>query len=286
MGFNAYREAYDIARRTGQRGMALFLTPLLAGFHLFRGELDAVEALSTDPILEGAPLDNVGQSLEQRSRAADLRGDLAKGRALFEEASVALENTEDIQVSVGHDVFDNSRSLMEGRFADAYEGALAVNKRSDRPVVYTIADGASAAFLVGNRDWVLEIANLYRAAGVMARQQTEVADAVSALLDDPSPAAVRRIEGLMTEMDDEIVALPAAFLAAALALHGPESERERLDIDFRARADKYGFQGIVDLYEGLLADRLLPSSIEIGGQRYSSTVPTHTIDDEDGRTAS
>jgi class 3 adenylate cyclase len=255
MGFNAYREAYDIARRTGQRGMALFLTPLLAGFHVFRGELDAVESVSTDPILEGAPLDNVGQSLEQRSRVADLRGDLAKGRALFEEASVALENTEDIQVSVGHDVFDNSRSLMEGRFADAYEGALAVNKRSDRPVVYTIADGASAAFLVGNRDWVLEIANLYREAGVMARQQTEVADAVSALLDDPSPAAVRRIEGLMTEMDDEIVALPAAFLAAALALHGPESERERLDIDFRARADKYGFQGIVDLYEGLLADR-------------------------------
>jgi class 3 adenylate cyclase/tetratricopeptide (TPR) repeat protein len=252
MGFNAYREAYDIARRTGQRGMALFLTPLLAGFHVFRGELDAVEALSTDPILEGAPLDNVGQSLEQRSRAADLRGDLAKGRALFEEASVALENTEDIQVSVGHDVFDNSRSLMEGRFADAYEGALAVNKRSDRPVVYTIADGASAAFLVGNRDWVVEIANLYREAGVMARQQTEVADAVSALLGDPTPPAVRRIEELMTEMDDEILALPAAFLAAALALHCPESERERLDADFRARADKYGFQGIVNLYEGLL----------------------------------
>jgi class 3 adenylate cyclase/tetratricopeptide (TPR) repeat protein len=255
MGFNAYREAYDIARRTGQRGMALFLTPLLAGFHVFRGELDAVEALSTDPILEGAPLDNVGQSLEQRARAADLRGDLAKGRSLFEEASVALENTEDIQVSVGHDVFDSSRSLMEGRFADAYEGALAVNKRSDRPVVYTIADGASAAFLVGNRDWVVEIANLYREAGVMARQQTEVADAVSALLGGPTPPAVRRIEELMTEMDDEIVALPAAFLAAALALHGPESERERLDADFRARADKYGFQGIVDLYEGLLTHR-------------------------------
>jgi hypothetical protein len=59
----------------------------------------------------------------------------------------------------------------------------------------------------------------------------------------------------MTEMDDEIVALPAAFLAAALALHGPESERERLDADFRARADKYGFQGIVNLYEGLVAER-------------------------------
>jgi hypothetical protein len=45
------------------------------------------------------------------------------------------------------------------------------------------------------------------------------------------------------------------FVAAALALHGPESERERLDADFRARADKYGFQGIVNLYEGLVAER-------------------------------
>jgi tetratricopeptide (TPR) repeat protein len=286
MGFNAYREAYDIARRTGQRGMVLFLNPLLAGFHAFRGELDEVEALSTDPILEGAPLDNVGQSLEQRARAADLRGDLARGKALFDEASVAFEDSEDIQVSVGHDVAANSRALMEGRFAEAFEGSVAVNKRSERPVAYTIAEGASAAFLVGNPDWVAEIADLYREAGVLARQQTEVTDAVSALLDDPSPATTRRIDGLMDEMDDRAQVLPAAFLAAALALHGPESERERLEADFRARADKYGFQGIVDLYEGLLADRLLPSSIEIGGQRYSSTVPTHTIDDEDGRTAS
>jgi hypothetical protein len=252
MGFNAYREAYDLARRTGQRGMVLFLSPLLAGYHVFRGELDEVDALATDPILEGAPLDNVGHSLEQRSRVADLRGDLALGKALFEEASVALENTEDIQVSVGHDVFVNSRALMEGRFADAFEGSLAVNERSERPVAYTIAEGASAAYLVGNPDWVAEIADLYREAGVLARQQTEVADAVSALLDDPLPGAVRRIEGVMVEMDAEVVALPATFLAATLALHGPESERERLDADFRARADKYGFQGIVDLYEGLL----------------------------------
>jgi len=252
MGFNAYREAYDLARRTGQRGMALFLTPLLAGYHAFRGELDEVEALATDPILEGAPLHNVGQSLEARSRAADLRGDLALGKALFEEASVALENTEDLQVSVGHDVFVNSRALMEGRFADAFEGSLAVNERSERPIVYTIAEGASAAFLVGNPDWVAEIGDLYREAGVLARQQTEVADAVSALLDDPSPAAVRRLEEFLGKMDALVVALPAAFLAAALALHGPQPDRERLDADFRARADKYGFQGIVDLYEGLL----------------------------------
>jgi hypothetical protein len=235
--------------------MVLFLNPLLAGFHAFRGELDEVEALSTDPILEGAPLDSVGQSLEQRAKAADLRGDLASGKALFDEASVALENTEDVQVSVGQDVAANSRALMEGRFADAFEGSLAANKRSERPVAYTINEGASAAFLVGNPDWVTEIGDLYREAGVLARQQTEVADAVSALLDDPSPAAVRRIDGLMGEMDDRVQVLPMTFLAAALALHGPESDRERLDTDFRARADKYGFQGIVNLYEGLLAER-------------------------------
>ncbi len=29
------------------------------------------------------------------------------------------------------------------------------------------------------------------------------------------------------------------------------SDRERFDTDFHARADKYGFQGIVNLYEGL-----------------------------------
>jgi len=54
-------------------------------------------------------------------------------------------------------------------------------------------------------------------------------------------------------MDERVLALWATFLAATLALHGPESEQERLDVDFRARAGKYGFQGIVDLYEGLLA---------------------------------
>ena len=252
MGFNAYREAYDISKRTGQRGMVFFLNPLVAGFHVIRGELDAANSLSTDPILEGAPLDNAGHALAQRSRVADLRGDLDLGKALFEESAAAISGTEDLQVALTAEVFRNFRSLMEGRFADAFEGSLAVAKRTDRPVVYTINEATSAAFLTGNRDWVVEIAGLLREAGVLARQQTSAADAVVGLLDDPSPAAVRRIEALMGQMDDDVLALPAAFLAAAVALHGPKSEQERLDAEFRARADKYGFQGIVDLYEGLL----------------------------------
>jgi len=254
MGFNAYREGYDIARRTGQRGMTMFLNVMLTGFQVVRGDLDAVETLATDPIFEGAPLDTVGQSVGHRGRGADLRGDLALGRALFEEAKVALEQTEDIQVGIDLDVFTNARSLMEAQFANAFDGSLAVARRSSRPVAYTLNEAFVAASLTGNRDWLAEVLDLYREAGVMARTQANVVEAVSRLLDDPSPATARRVEALMSQMDDQVLALPAAFLAAALALHGPEADRDRLDTDFRARADKYGFAGIVNLYEGLLEE--------------------------------
>ncbi|GMQ85038.1 MAG: adenylate/guanylate cyclase domain-containing protein [Acidimicrobiia bacterium] len=254
MGFNAYREAYDIARRTGQRGMTIFLNVMLTGFQVVRGELDAVETLATDPIFEGAPLDSVGQSVGQRGRGADLRGDLALGRALFEEATVALEQTEDFQVGIDLDVFRNSRSLIEGRFGDAFDGSLAVARRSTRPVAYTLNEAAAAAYLTGNREWLAEVLDVYREAGVMARDLATGVEAVSGLFDDPTQATVRRVEALMSQLDDRVLAVPAAFLAAALALHGPESDRDRLDADFRARADKYGFAGIVNLYEGLLDD--------------------------------
>ena len=253
MGFDAYREAYEIAKRTGQRGMVFFLNPLLAGFHVFRGELDAADALSTDPIFEGAPPDNLGLSLQQQSRAADLRGDLERGTLLFGEAIAAVADTEDLQVALTADVSKNSRSLMEARFGDAFEGSMSAAKRTDRPVVYTLFEGMSAAFLTGNHGWVAEVGDVYREAGVLAREQANVVSAVSDLLHDPTPAAVQRVEVLMARMDERVLALWATFLAATLALHGPESEQERLDVDFRARAGKYGFQGIVDLYEGLLA---------------------------------
>ena len=167
---------------------------------------------------------------------------------------MALEQTEDIQVGIDLDVFTNARSLMEAQFANAFDGSLAVARRSSRPVAYTLNEAFVAASLTGNRDWLAEVLDLYREAGVMARTQANVVEAVSRLLDDPSPATARRVEALMSQMDDQVLALPAAFLAAALALHGPEADRDRLDTDFRARADKYGFAGIVNLYEGLLEE--------------------------------
>jgi len=252
VGFEATKEAYEIARRTGQRGMTLFLNHLVAGWHNFRGELDEADAVTGDPILEGAPGVNLGSSLAQQGRTADLRGDRAGAAALYEEAKEAFVGVEDTQSLEFLAEFSASRHQYEGRFGEAYQESMDNARKSVRPVVYTSGDAFFTALLTGTREWLAELGDVYREAGVMAHQQTEVAELMLALVDDPSLVALRSVEVVLARFDEQVLALPATYIAAGLARYGPESERERLDADFRARADKYGFQGIVDLYEGLL----------------------------------
>jgi class 3 adenylate cyclase/tetratricopeptide (TPR) repeat protein len=254
-GFRATQEAYDIARRSGQRGRALFLNHLLASWHVTRGDLYAAETVVTDPILEGAPDDNVGQSLAVRDQVADWSGDVETARALFEEAQVALAETEDAQTGESLAELIANRHLFEGRYDEAYRDSLANARGSSRPVAYTTEAAWLAAYLTGNRDWLSELLDLYRDAGVLAQDWAERTAAVKALVEDPSTATVQTVQRAMDAADDMEIVMFSTALAAALALHGPPADFERLDTDFRARADKYGYRGLVRLYEALLAAR-------------------------------
>ena len=249
VGFEATKEAYEIARRTGQRGMALFQNHQVAAWHNFRGELDESDAVTSDPILEGAPANNRGSSVIQRGRAADLRGDSAGAAASYADAEALLEDSEDVQVVEALHEFAASRHLMEGRFDEAYAASIASAKQSTRPVAYTTTNALLAAFLTGNRDWLAELNQLYRDAGVTARFQAAYTADLIALIDDPTPGNLRAVEAHIAEYDEWQGALLVTFLVAGLARYGPESERERFDTDFRSRADKYGYQGILRLYE-------------------------------------
>ena len=250
LGFEATKEAYEIAHRTGQRGMALFLNHLVAGWHNFRGELDESDAVTSDPILEGAPANNAAAALIQRGMAADLRGDPAQAATLYLEAEALLDGTEDVQQLEALYEFAAFRHLMEGRFDQAFQASMANAEKSARQVVYTSSEGMFTAFFTGNREWLTELNALYREAGVSARSQVNYTDDLLALVNDPSPASLRSVEEHLAEWDEWGGAIIATFLAAGLARYGPESERDRLDTDFRARADKYGYRGIVNLYEG------------------------------------
>jgi tetratricopeptide (TPR) repeat protein len=252
MGFRATREAYDIARRTGQRAMVLALIWNLASWHAARGELDEAEALATDPILEGAPSDYRGQNLGIRAWIADLRGDRELGRELFEQARVLYEQSEDAQVLQDFERLQHHRASAEGRFEEAFEGSVRLATETTTPSIYLIGAARNAAILTGNVQWLRIVLDIYRDAGVLARYHTRQAETMLAFLENPSTDTLHRAGLLVEEADDLELALDSVILCASLALHAPPGpDQEHWEDELRARCDKHGLAGISDRYDTL-----------------------------------
>lgn len=249
-GFHATQEGYEIARRSGQRGRALFLNPQLVSWHAYRGEIEAAEAVAGDPIMDGAPSVDIGRNRVARSQLSEWVGDQAAAARYLEEARAELEAAEDTQALEDLDSLAANHLLFEGRLEEAYQRSMAIARGSERPAGYMAEPATMAAFLAGDRGWLAELIDLYRQDGPIGRSYLERTEAVAALVDDPSDA--RRMEQEIEALDDAEVAVYAVLMAATLALHGSDQDRERFDADFRARADKYGYAGFVDLYERLL----------------------------------
>ncbi len=252
MGFRAIREAYGIARRTGHRAQILFLTGNLALSHGVRGELDEAEAFATDPILEGAPTDYRAQSLGIRVWIADLRGDRELGHELFEQAQPLYEQSEDGQVREDYERLLSTRAVAAGRFEEAFESSVRLARERTTPPVYVIGAARDAAILTGNVEWLQIVLDVYRDAGVLARYHTRQAETMLAFLESPSAETLHRAGGLVEAADDLELALESVFLCASLALHAPPGpDQEHWEDELRARCDKHGLAGILDLYNTL-----------------------------------
>jgi hypothetical protein len=249
MGFRASREAHAIAKRTGQRSMLLFLTPLLAGWYEARGELDEAEAFATDPILEGAPTDFRAQTLGIRVEVADLRGDHSLSRDLFEQARSLYEQSEDTQVLQDFERLRHSRALADGRFQEAFEDSVRLARETTTPSIYQIVAARNAAILTGNVGWLQVVLDIYRDAGVLARYHTRMAEAMLAFLESPSNETLLRAGVIVEEADDFELVLESVVLCASLALHAPPGpKQEHWEDELRARCDKHGLTGILDTY--------------------------------------
>jgi class 3 adenylate cyclase/tetratricopeptide (TPR) repeat protein len=248
-GFRAIREAYEIARKAGQRGRALFLSPLLVSWHTIRGELDAAEAVATDPILEGASPVFLGRNVGARSILADWAGDHDAAGRLLEESRAALEGSEDLQSVEDLEALGANHLLFAGRLEDAYRTSIGIARASERPAGYMSETAWIAAYFAGDRGWLAELVELYRRDGLVARSWRDRTEAVAALVDDPSEQSVSRVQAQIDLAEEKELAFIATVLAATLALHGPKSDRERFDADVRSRTDKYGYGGFLELYE-------------------------------------
>ncbi len=258
MGFRATREAYDIAKRNGQRTMVLFLTWSLAGWHETRGELDEAEAFASDPILEGAPTDYRAQNLGIQADIADLRGDRELGRELFEQARPLYEQSEDVQVRQDFERLQHNRAVVEGRFEEAFEGSVRLARDPTTPTIYVIRAARNAAILTGNVGWLQVVLDVCREAGVLARYHTRMAETMLSFLENPSTDTLHRAGLLVEEVEDNEMVLEAVALCTSLALHAPPGpQQEHWENELRARCDKHGLTGVLDMYNTLggLADR-------------------------------
>jgi tetratricopeptide (TPR) repeat protein len=249
IAFRAHEEAYAIAKRTGQRHMLLFLSPLLGFWYIHGGELDQAEAVATSRDLEDAPDDYRGQLLGVRAYCAALRGDGGSAAALFEQSASLAAASEDLQVREGNQRLEHTLQLLRCDLEGAYTNSLQLHRESSLTPLAQIRAAMDAAMWMGDRKRLQEILESLTAVGASTHSYRRMVESVIAVVANPSAASLALASTSLEEFDDRVDRLEGTHLAGAVAAQlSPGPDRERWENEFRARADKWGYQGLLDLY--------------------------------------
>ncbi len=249
IAFQASEEAYAIAKRTGQRQMLLFLSPLLGFWYAYRADFDQCEAVATSPEIEDAPDDARGQLLGVRALRAGLMGDATAAAALREQAATLTQKSEDLQVREGHRRVEQALQVLRGDLENAYEASLRLYRESSLTPMAQIRAAMDSAMWMGDRSRLQEILDALEAIGASTHAYRRMVEAMLGVVTDPSPEALAGATASLEEFDDRSDRIQGTQLAGAIAANLPEGpHQETWDNEFRARADKWGMQGILDLY--------------------------------------
>ncbi len=241
-------EAFEIAKRTGDRAMAMFLANNLAGWYSFTLDFDKMEALISDPVVANPPDYLLSGMRGNQAFVAWLRGDLDEASALIAEARQLIGEENDPQLVIARDLAAIYVRLLGGELEEVFTRAVELCSRGWSAINSGFDMVLLPLILLGERTRIAELQAIIAPYASVMPVWTEFGQLV-AETDPGEPLPVDRVEAMVEACDKNLLRYWALLVLMGAAQFSPPGhpDRDRYLSQARHRAEERGLQGVLDL---------------------------------------
>jgi class 3 adenylate cyclase len=249
----AAREAYELAKRIGDRSMALFLAVNVISWTSFNFDFADMERISAEPILEDAPDHIAGGFAAIRASAAFARGQFEQARDLLHRATELHASEDDPQLVAARDGNQVVLHIIDGNYEAALEEALEICGRGWSGVNTALDPAIWSVVMLGDRARIPALIEVLTAYHPLLADLEQVWAAIAATEPgQPVPAGV--IEPVVQRLEDrEARSWALESLAAAAQFSPPGPDRDRYLAEARRRCQEWGIPGHLELIDRYIA---------------------------------
>ena len=247
----AAQEAFEIAKRIGDRPMGLFLGMNLTGWHIVNYAFDELEALMNEPILADAPDHLAAGMLSSRAFAAWARGDTEAARSMYGTSSELIENESDPQLALNREGNRIHIQLIDGELEAAYEGAVGLCRRGWTGVNNGLEQAVWSLIALNDRSRINPVLEVMVEHHPLLEDQARLWEAIASTpAGDVLPAVT--VDEIVEKLEERLALhIGLGCLVAAAQYSPPGPERERYLSEARRRCQERGipgFLGFIDRY--------------------------------------
>ncbi|HKX74900.1 MAG TPA: hypothetical protein VJR05_05875, partial [Acidimicrobiia bacterium] len=251
----AAREAYELAKRIGDRSMALFLAVNVASWISYNFDFGEMERITADPILENAPDHLAAGFAAIKASAAFARGEFDQARTLLLQASALVAHEDDPQLVANRDGNQVVLRIIDGDYEAALEMALEICRRGWSGVNTAMDSAIWCLIVLGDRTRIPAVVEVMTTYHPLLLDLEQVWGAIAeAELGQPVPAEI--IEAAVQRLEDrEARSWALESLAAAAQFSPPGPDRDHFLAEARRRCQDWGLAGYLTLI-----DRYVPTA--------------------------
>jgi hypothetical protein len=249
----AAEESFEIAKRTGDRSMAMFLATNLAGWYGFDLDFEAVDAVMAEPIVQGAPDQLVSGYLATKAYGAWMRGELDQAASILKESIALAAGEDDPQLVLNRKAAESSLKLMQGDFGQALDEAIAVCQHGWTGMSNAFDLVMWSVILLGDRSRIAIVQDLIEPYPAALSKWRRFWDALAASDTEPPAAEVVRTVIESYDQNNQTGWGSLAVLAAAQFTPRGHSDRELYLSEARRRCEERQLLGTLDLINRYVA---------------------------------
>lgn len=252
--YQATVEAYDLAKKTGNRSFALLLGMNLAGWYLGTLELEEQDKLLSEPILQNAPAARLSGFLTSQASATAMRGDFEAAIEMHTRAFDLGADEADPQVLVRVRADLSQIVLLRGDLDGAFDSSIELCRDGWNGVLNGLVPAVWALTLLGARS---RIPALLEAIMPYRNLITRWPDFWRLVLDtEPdSPLSRAEVELAISGFDRDLLRQWALYAQIAAAQFSPKghADRDYFLNEARRRCEQHGLNGVLRQIEQYVA---------------------------------
>jgi len=249
----AAEEGFEIAKRTGDRSMGMFLAVNLAGWYGFDLDFDAVEAVLAEPIVQGAPDQLVSSYLGTKAYGAWMRGETDQAVSLLKESISLVSGEADPQLVLNRETGELYLDLMRGDLEHVLDAAVAISGQGWVGLSNAFDLVIWPVILLGDRSRIAIVQDLIAPYSAVLSGWRRFWDALAAA--DPEPPSAEVVHTVIDDFEQNNQSGWGLLASLGAAQFTPREQPER-DVylrEARRRCEERQLSGIMTLINRYVA---------------------------------